>query len=170
MRSVQVSGPTRPSTRRPRRCWNALTAASVVSPKRPSNSPASIEAPSATRRCWTSRTSSPREPERMMRMLRSLRLAESFDKRNGDSARGLSGDVRVDLLEDRVLAAGADDAGLLLSGDEDDECGDRHDAVLARHLGVLIDVQLHDRKRLAFVASDLLDDRRDHVARHAPLR
>src|SRR5919198_404354 len=64
--SLHVSGPTFPSTRSPRRCWNARTAASVDAPYRPSNSAGWIDDPRATSRTWTSRTSSPWSPRRMV--------------------------------------------------------------------------------------------------------
>src|SRR5690606_2200880 len=46
---------------------------------------------------------------------------------------------------------------------------DLHDAVLLRHLRVLVDVELDDVDLVAVLLGDLLEDRRDHAARAAPL-
>ena len=73
--SCQVSGPTLPSTRRFRSCWNARTAASVAAPNSPATS-GSLRCPRTARRAWTSRTSSPRTPATMVRMAPIVRHDE----------------------------------------------------------------------------------------------
>src|SRR5918993_554810 len=60
-------GPTRPSARRPRRCWKVLTASSVLSLKTPSMPLFPRSKPSACRRVWRSTTSLPLSPLRSVR-------------------------------------------------------------------------------------------------------
>src|SRR5918997_983970 len=60
-------GPTRPSARRPRRCWKSLTASSVLSLKTPSMPLLPRSKPSACRRVWRSTTSRPLYPLRSVR-------------------------------------------------------------------------------------------------------
>src|SRR5215203_7331868 len=60
-------GPTRPSARRPRLCWKALTASSVLSLKTPSMPLLPRSKPSACRRVWRSTTSRPLSPLRSVR-------------------------------------------------------------------------------------------------------
>src|SRR5918993_3269915 len=60
-------GPTRPSARRPRRCWKVLTASSVLSLKTPSMPLFPRSKPSACRRVWRSTTSRPLSPLRSVR-------------------------------------------------------------------------------------------------------
>ena len=74
----------------------------------------------------------------------------------------------LDLAEDGVLAASADDPSYFPPSAKRMRRGDAHDPVGASG-GVVVHVQLGDRQRVAFVAADLLDHRRDHVARDAPV-
>src|ERR671920_830679 len=67
MISRQVIGPTSPSARRPRCCWNAITATSVLSLKTPSMPLLPRSKPSACRRVWRSTTSRPLSPLRSVR-------------------------------------------------------------------------------------------------------
>ena len=71
--AVHPEAPSLPGTRaRP---------ASVDGPKRPPSSAASIARPSATRRCWMSRTSGPASPRRKMRTPSSVRRRPPSGKR-----------------------------------------------------------------------------------------
>src|ERR687890_1206839 len=60
-------GPTSPSARRPRCCWKALTASSVLSLKTPSIPLLPRSKPRACRRVWRSTTSRPLSPLRSVR-------------------------------------------------------------------------------------------------------
>src|SRR3954463_7772823 len=130
MIAPHVSGPQMPSTRNPRCSWNVRTAASVDSSKAPLMT---IRAPATTRRCWRSRTASPRSPVRSSgaALKRRLRL-------------GRSSDVLGELLEQLGLTLRADEALLHLAVDEDQQRRDTHHVVAARDVRVVVDVQLHD--------------------------
>src|SRR2546423_1623975 len=112
-----------PSTSKCRRCWNSRTARSVEGPNSACSS-ASMANPSATSRDWTSITASPRAPRAT-----TLTDDEFFDTGPtstllGATFRGVAdagtpgsvpgggsgGQVWLDLLEDGVLAASADEA------------------------------------------------------------
>ncbi len=161
-----------PSAGSPRSRWNVRTAASVEPPYVPASSSASIRSPTPRRRCWTSRTASPCAPWRIWIIAQSASVpaATATDARRSAFDRRYSGHVRVDLLQHRVLAERADDPCHLLAVLEQHEGGDAEDAEPTRHLRVLVDVHLRHLQGIALVAPDLLDHRRDHVARDAPLR
>src|SRR5947208_14244948 len=78
--------------------------------------------------------------------------------------------VRREIPEDRVLRLRTDDAGNLLPALEQDEGRDRHHAVGARGLRVLVDVELRHLEGLALLVPDLLNDGGDHVSREPPIR
>ena len=75
----------------------------------------------------------------------------------------------VDPLLQLLLRRGADLTRRQLAVLEDHQRRDRHDAVLRRRAGVLVDVQLHDLDLVAHGARDLFESRRDHAAGAAPL-
>src|SRR5712691_10716777 len=159
-----------------RRCWNSRTACSVVAPNSPCSS-GSIRYPSAPSRDWTSRVASPRAPRR--RVVNGDILAGApFHRVEAEAclpprSRGndrSGGDVWLDLPEDRFLAANPHHASLLLTILEHDERGDAHDPVAKRSLRVVVDVELYGFELVGMGPRDLLDQRRDHVAGHAPLR
>ncbi|KAG0162572.1 hypothetical protein DFQ30_001712 [Apophysomyces sp. BC1015] len=78
--------------------------------------------------------------------------------------------VAVDEGRDLGLRQGAD---LGLGHDavlEQDQCRDAPHAELGRGRGVLVDVDLSDLQALAVVTRHLVEQRRNHLARAAPLR
>src|SRR5439155_2474097 len=163
---IQVSGPTRPSTRRWRRSWNARIAASVEGPNHPASSSGASAYPRAARRCWTSSTSDPWSPSRKTRM---PRVCDSTGcPANAAVLRELQ--VWREVAEDGVLRLGTDDPGNLLPVLEQDERRDRHHAIGACGLRVLVDVELRDLEGLALLVPDLLHDGGNHVTRDAPFR
>src|SRR5439155_2311424 len=154
--SRQVSSPTSPSTTSPRRSWNVRTAATVVSPNRPSSSAAAIGRSRPSKRRWMSRTA----PERWPGLISIGAGAPS----------GLPlGDELGELAEDLLLAARSDEPPFLHAVDEQEHRRDRKDAEPARRFGVRVDVELRDRQFAGLLGSDLFEDRCDHVARSAPL-
>src|SRR5207248_7975478 len=97
------------------------------------------------------------------------RYAVEDDRKPGSvPGDGSGSEVRLDLLEDGVLAASADQPRPLLAGPEHDQGGDAHDAVASRGLRVVVDVQLDGLQGVGVVAGDLFDDRRDHMTGHTP--
>ena len=76
---------------------------------------------------------------------------------------------RGDPLLQLLLRRGADLARGELAVLEQHQRRDRHDAVLRRGARVLVDVELDDLDLVAHRAGDLLERRRDHAARAAPL-
>src|SRR5439155_31731 len=172
-RSWTVSGPTIPSARIPTFRWNSRTARSQRSPKMPSSRPASN--PSAVSRRCTSRTSSPRSPAEMV-LTAEVSGWPAVSRNRSDAAGAKPGgplvpsgrEVRLDLAQDGVLAPGPHHASLLLPVLEHDQGGDRHHAVPAGGLGVVVHVHLAHRQGSGLVPGQPLDNRRHHVAGHTP--
>src|SRR6266508_3951457 len=112
-----------------------------------------------------SRTASPRAPRDSVCIITILTTPP-----RPRAARVLSGrEIWLDLAQDGFLAPSADDAGLLLTVLEHDQGGDAHHAEPSGGLGIVVHVHLDGLDAPGFVPGDLLDDRGDHVTRHAPL-
>src|SRR6266508_1253046 len=99
-----------------------------------------------------------------------LRLPGSVAGSVGGGAVCREGEMRLDLPQDRILAAGPDHPSLLLPPLEHDEGRNAHDTITASGLRVVVHIELHGLELLGVVPGDLLDQRRDHVAPDAPLR
>src|SRR3954468_12056961 len=82
---------------------------------------------------------------------------------------GSRSDEVGEVVEDRALRLGADDALDRLAALEDRHGRDRHDLVVAGDLRVLVDVELGDGQLVAVLGGDLLEHRGDHLAGPAPL-
>src|SRR5437016_11518186 len=73
-----------------------------------------------------------------------------------------------DPLLELLLRSGADLTRGFLAVLEHHQGGDRHDSIFRGGSGVLVDVELDDLDLAAERAGDLLQGRRDHLARAAP--
>src|SRR5665213_4181702 len=76
---------------------------------------------------------------------------------------------RIQRFLEIALLAEADEFLLDLAVLEQNDGGDRADAVLDRHVAVGVGVELADLDLPAVIARQLLDGRREHPAGHAPL-
>src|SRR3954447_12744593 len=168
-----------PSTDSPRRCWNSRTARSVASSYRGSSGSAGSR-PSATRAAWTSATAGPALPRRISCTERRplggdeprVNGSDRFPAKGNrsDLASGQDLQVALEGAQDGCLRLRTDDRLDHLAALEHGHGRDRHDLVVARSTGVLVDVELDDVELVAVLAGDLLEHGRDHLARAAPLR
>src|SRR5215208_1636381 len=177
-------GPTRPSARRPRRCWKERTANSVVSLKTPSMPLLPRSKPRACRRVWRSTTSRPLSPLRSVRTCRTvLPFVQSPSTKEQERRASTPGapvladpcspllalDDPQDVVgvEDHVVLAVEADLGARVLGEDDDvtladldpvlELADGDD--LGRLRLLLGRVGKHDPRGGRLLALDELDER-----------
>ena len=149
--------------------WKARTAASVDGPNAPSASAASTTSPSSLRRCWMSLDLGALVAEVVDLHRTSLRCARSRPATRRTSRR--SGDVRLEVLR-RMASFGRAPITRATSSPSLNRISDGIDITpyvrVASGLSSMLSLTTFSASPL--LLADLLDHRRDHVARHAPLR